>query len=148
MADDKYDLEVRTNAATLYYTERDFSKVGKVMVIPHTTIRYWATQDWWAECMERFSDEYEKKMDVKFRTLITRFLDKAEEEIDSCKPYQAVMAATVLFDKRQILHHKPTSISGKSDAEARLKELGKQMKKVNKDIVKPEEPEKEDAHIH
>lgn len=144
MPEPKYDNEAKLDAVALYYTERDFSAVGKKLGIPHTTIRYWGTQEWWTEAMNRLADEFNRKLDTKFRTLMMDLLDKARSEIDSCKTYQAIVGASILFDKRQVLNHQPTSISGKSDTEARLKVLGAQMKKVNKEITQdPVEENKE-----
>ena len=99
--------------------------------VPAQTIRHWRLQDWFRELVDELQREDDLEVDAKFTKILSKSLDTISDRLDNgdfqydprtgkfvrkqIPAKDATRIADVMFDKRNLLRGKPTSISGKQE---------------------------------
>ena len=112
------------------------------------TIRHWRMEDWFKELIEELRREDDVQVDAKLTTIVSKSLDTLVDRLEQGdfmydpkdgefrrKPLNArdvVKVADIMFDKRNLLRGKPTSISGKEQVSDRLLKLAEEFAKFAK----------------
>jgi len=141
-----YSDEDKRQAVGLYLVLGVMSKVAEQLSIPERTLNTWRTEtEWWNELAadakqattDRIKASIDKTIDLSFREVQDRLengdavLDKKGEIVrKKMSGRDAGIIAGIMVDKRQILSHQPTVISGNVDSRiheymSKFAELGK-----------------------
>lgn len=99
--------------------------------VPAQTIRHWRMQDWFKDLVTEMQREEDIEVDAKFGKILGKALDSVVDRLENGdfmfdkkkgtfvrRPIfikDAVKVADVVFDKRNLLRGKPTSISAKQE---------------------------------
>lgn len=124
--------------------------------VPAQTVRTWRMQDWFKDLIEEIRREDDHEVDAKLTKIVGKALDAVTDRLENGefmydpkrgtftrRPIYAkdvVRIADIMFDKRNLLRGKPTSISQKQEQISdRLLKLAEEFERfVNaKDITPP-----------
>jgi hypothetical protein len=99
--------------------------------VPAQTVRHWRLQDWFKDLVEELRREDDHSTDAKLTGIVNKALDTVVDRLENGdfmfdpkssafvrKPLLAkdvTKIADTMFDKRNLLRGKPTSISGKQE---------------------------------
>lgn len=99
--------------------------------VPAQTVRHWRLQDWFKDLVEELRREDDHSTDAKLTKIVDKALDTVVDRLENGdfmfdpksgdfvrKPLLAkdvTKIADTMFDKRNLLRGKPTSISGKQE---------------------------------
>ena len=99
--------------------------------VPAQTIRHWRLQDWFKDLVSELQREDDYSADAKLTKIVNKALDAVVDRLENGdfmfdpksqefvrKPLLArdvTRIADTMFDKRNLLRGKPTSISGKQE---------------------------------
>ena len=126
--------------------------------VPCQTIRHWRTTDWFKDLVEQIQREDDYEVDAKLTKIVSKSLDVVVDRLENGdfmydfkreefirKPLFARDVARIadsMFDKRNLLRGKPTSISSKQEQISdRLAKLALEFERfVNAKEVKEEIP--------
>lgn len=99
--------------------------------VPAQTIRHWRLEDWFKDLVSEIQREDDIEVDAKLTKIVSKSLDTLVDRLENGdfmfdpktsrfvrKPLMArdiTRVADVMFDKRNLIRGKPTSISGKQE---------------------------------
>ena len=99
--------------------------------VPAQTIRHWRAMDWFKDLVNELQREDDYSADAKLTKIVNKALDTVVDRLENGdfmfdpksssfvrKPLKATdvtRIADTMFDKRNLLRGKPTSISGKTE---------------------------------
>ena len=99
--------------------------------VPCQTVRHWRLQDWFKDLVDELQREDDHSTDAKLTKIVDKALDTVVDRLENGdfmynskknefvrKPLLAkdvTKIADTMFDKRNLLRGKPTSISGKQE---------------------------------
>ena len=152
-----YTDEDRRKAVVLYLTLGNFTAVAKQTGFPVRTITDWRhNAEWWNEIAagvdqektDRIKASIDKIIDSALKNTLDR-LENGDEVVGKdgnkirkkMSGRDTAIVGAVYFDKRQVLSHQPTNITGNVDARlteylAKFEELGRQM--INTRVIEGE----------
>jgi hypothetical protein len=126
-----YPEKKRIEVATAHAMGLSSGMVAAATGVPAQTVRYWRMQDWFKDLVEEIRREDDNTVDAKLTNLVTKSLDVITDRLENGdfmydsklgqfvrKPISAQVVnkiADTMFDKRNLLRGKPTSISGKQE---------------------------------
>lgn len=133
-----YDDEQRRSACAIYQILGSLKKVSDQTGICPRTLSDWKNSEWWAEYAEHIKQETNDEIVAGYSRIILKTMDIVEDRLDNgdakvvkvgtgyeivqvpIAGKDAALIGAIGTDKRQILLHQPTSISGKEDSMADL----------------------------
>lgn len=99
--------------------------------VPSQTIRHWRMQDWFKDLVSEMQREEDIEVDAKFTKILNKSLDSVVDRLENGdfmfdkkkgtfvrRPIyikDAAKVADLVFDKRNLLRGKPTTISAKQE---------------------------------
>lgn len=99
--------------------------------VPRQTIRHWRLEDWFKDLISEIQREDDNNVDAKLTKIVSKSLDNVVDRLENGdymydpkqgkfirKPMtgrDTARVADIMFDKRNLLRGKPTSISGKQE---------------------------------
>ena len=113
--------------------------------INRKTIRRWIQEkdpDFWA-AVEKANDEFEKSLKQKIVGILNDQLDNIMSKGKELTAKESSIIFGILFDKKQLIENKPTSISKAINVEKKLAEVSEALKKHAG--AAPDMPRAEDA---
>ncbi len=130
----------RMRAAAVYATNENVTEVAKETGIAKNTIYSWIhrNDEEFFKHVYRIRDHLDKRLDAKMSQILELSLQKMHESIASDKkhpPREYGSVFATVFDKRQVIRGKPTSIGAKSGKEL-IKDLKKEFEKEGKEQLK------------
>ncbi len=109
------------------------------------TIRHWRMEEWFKELIEELRRDEDIQVDAKLTKIVNKSLETIVDRLENGdfmfdpkegefrrKPLNArdvVKVADIMFDKRNLLRGKPTTISGKEQISDRLLKLAEDFKR-------------------
>jgi len=142
----------------VYYTKEDKFRAGAIWAwngnqmqtqretgIDRRTIRTWIQEkeaDFWVG-VDKANDEFEKSLKQKIVGLLTAQLDNIISKGKELTAKESSVIFGILFDKKQLMENKPTSISKAINVEKKLAEVSEALKKHAG--AAPDMPRAEDA---
>lgn len=120
----KYTDQDRQYVALLFVTYGNLQKVSDLSGIARTTLHYWKQSDWWNDLINYVRLEKKEELNANYQRLLDKTVKVIEKQLDTdeVKAMDAAKIHGIMFDKRQILNHMPTSISSTSN----ISDLAKQ----------------------
>lgn len=138
--------------------------------VPTQTIRHWRLQDWFKDLVDEIRREDDHEVDAKLTKIVGKSLDAVVDRLENgdfmFNPKQGKFVrrpvyardvtriADIMFDKRNLLRGKPTSISGKQEQISdRLVKLAIEFerfvkaKTIEGEVIKDAIPESETTQI-
>ena len=110
--------------------------------VPANTVRQWRMQEWFKDLVEEIQREDDYQADAKLTKIVSKSLDTIVDRLENGdftydykekqfvrKPLSTrdvVKMADIMFDKRNLLRGKPTTISGKEQVGDRLLKLAEE----------------------
>lgn len=136
----------KLEAVTTYLATGNYSETSVLVNVPRPTIIAWSQSDWWASTIENIRSGEGQLTDNKMSKIIDKALDMLMDHINDgdyiydgqrgklvkvpMKAADMNKVASTLFDKRQLIRNKPTTIkSSAEDTEARLLKLAQEFSK-------------------
>ena len=138
-----HSLEKKKQAVLLYMLHGSSFQVSRRLGIPAVTIRGWKQQDWWRELEITLQQENQDFMNASYNRILKESAQVIENKLKD-KDLKALDAAKIhgiIFDKRQILNMRPTTINANATKINQLQEQFDrflQAKEVEVEIVKDE----------
>lgn len=121
----------RIEAATAHAMGLSAPLIEAATGVPAQTIRHWRMSDWFRDLVEEIRREDDNTVDAKLTNIVSKSMDVILDRLDNGdfmfdpkeggfvrKPLAAKDAnriADTMFDKRNLLRGKPTSISSKQE---------------------------------
>ena len=120
----RYTDEDRQYVVLLFLTYGNLQKVSDISGIARTTLHYWKQSVWWNDLIDYVRLEKQDELNANYQRLLDKTVKVIEKQLDSdeVKAMDAAKIHGIMFDKRQILNHRPTSISSTSN----ISDLAKQ----------------------
>jgi hypothetical protein len=133
----------KIKAVASYLVLGDASKVEEVTGIPAGTIRYWKTQPWWFELVQKVAREQDEKIKSRFTHIINKTQDVILDRIDNGetiltkdgrliqKPISAkdaAIIASIAVEKRKIIQDSERQLSDDLSTKERLEKLSEEFK--------------------
>lgn len=134
-----YDIEKKTDAATLYCVYGSFEEVAKLTDVPIPTLRLWRQEPWWVEIQKQIFQEQNEKLSGQISRVLNTTIENLEDRLlhgDTTynpktgeitrKPIEAKVLASLfesLSHQRRITRGEPTAISAKIGVSDRLNQL-------------------------
>lgn len=132
----------RIEVATAHVMGLTGPQIAVATGVPANTIRQWRMQDWFKDLVEEIQREDDYQADAKLTKIVSKSLDVIVDRLENGdfmydpkegdfkrKPLAArdvVKVADIMYDKRNLLRGKPTTISGKDQVSDRLMKLAEQ----------------------
>ena len=126
-----YPEKKRIEVATAHAMGLSSTMIAAATGVKAQTVRVWRMQDWFKDLVEEIRREDDNTVDAKLTNLVTKSLDVITDRLErgdfmydyktkewTRKPLSAQVVnkiADTMFDKRNLLRGKPTSISGKQE---------------------------------
>lgn len=126
-----YPEKKRIEVATAHAMGLSSTMISAATGVKAQTVRVWRMQDWFKDLVEEIRREDDNTVDAKLTNLVTKSLDVITDRLERGdfmynqktgefvrKPLNAQTVnkiADTMFDKRNLLRGKPTSISGKQE---------------------------------
>ena len=135
--------EKKRQAVLLYMLHGSSFQVSRRLGVPPTTIRSWKRTEWWRELQVTLQQENQDYMNASYDRILKESAQVIENKLKD-KDLKALDAAKIhgiIFDKRQILNMKPTTINANATKINQLQEQFDrflQAKEVEVEIVKDE----------
>ena len=138
-----HDLETKRQAAILYLTYGTSIEVSKRLGIPDGTVRTWKRTEWWTELQNSLKQEHHDKLNANYNRIIDKSAQLIEKQLENqeIKALDVAKIHGIIFDKRQILNMRPTTINANATKINQLQEQFDrflQAKEVEVEIVKDE----------
>ena len=111
-----YTNEDKQYVALMYLQYGNTLKVAEITNIPRTTIVGWQKESWWQELLVIVRQENKDELNGIYTRLLKKSADLIENQLNKgdLKALDAAKIHGIMFDKRQILNHEPTSITSSS----------------------------------
>ena len=126
-----YPEKKRIEVATAHAMGLSSTMISAATGVKAQTVRFWRMQDWFKDLVEEIRREDDNTVDAKLSNLVSKSLDVITDRLERGdfmydqklgefvrKPLTAQVVnkiADTMFDKRNLLRGKPTSISGKQE---------------------------------
>ena len=126
-----YPEKKRIEVATAHAMGLSSTMISAATGVQAQTVRFWRMQDWFKDLVEEIRREDDNTVDAKLTNLVSKSLDVITDRLENGdfmfdqksgsfvrKPISAQVVnkiADTMFDKRNLLRGKPTSISGKQE---------------------------------
>lgn len=126
-----YPEKKRIEVATAHAMGLSSTMIAAATGVKAQTIRVWRMQEWFKDLVEEIRREDDNTVDAKLTNLVSKSLDVITDRLERGdfmydqktgafvrKPLNAQVVnkiADTMFDKRNLLRGKPTSISGKQE---------------------------------
>lgn len=126
-----YPEKKRIEVATAHAMGLSSTMISAATGVKAQTVRVWRMQDWFKDLVEEIRREDDNTVDAKLTNLVAKSLDVITDRLERGdfmynqktgefvrKPLNAQTVnkiADTMFDKRNLLRGKPTSISGKQE---------------------------------
>ena len=123
--------KTRIEVATAHAMGLNAPMIEVATGVPTQTIRHWRTMDWFKDLVAELQREDDYSADAKLTKIVNKALDTVVDRLENGdfmfdpksqkfvrKPLLArdvTKIADTMFDKRNLLRGKPTSISGKQE---------------------------------
>ena len=127
----KHSKDDKARAAAIWALCGNQKETERQTGIYRKTIAYWINNkdpDFW-DFVAKAREEFDKALSGKIIDTMDRLLNKVVGNIDALSPKEALWCYAVLFDKRQLIENKPTSISARTDFTKRLQDVSEQLAK-------------------
>ena len=135
-----YTNEEKQHAAFMYLQYGNTVKVAAVTGIPQSTIADWVKRPWWQELITIVRQENKDELNGIYTRLLKKSADLIENQLNKgdLKALDAAKIHGIMFDKRQILNHEPTSITSSSKISDLQQQFETYMraKDITADVVK------------
>jgi hypothetical protein len=133
----------KIKAVASYLVLGDASKVEEVTGIPAGTIRYWKTQPWWFDLVQKVAREQDEKIQSRFTNIINKTQEVILDRIENGetiitkdgklvqKPISAkdaAIIAAISVEKRKILRDSDRQTSEDLSTKERLERLSEEFK--------------------
>lgn len=135
----------RIEVATAHAMGLNAALIEAATGVPKMTVRAWRQQDWFKDLLSELQREDDSQVDAKLTKIVGKSLDLIVDRLEQGdfmwdkenrefvrKPLYAkdiTKIADIMYDKRNLLRGKPTSISGKEQLTDRLIKLAEDFAK-------------------
>ena len=135
-----YTAQDKEYAAIVFLMYGSIQKVSKITGIPDRTLYQWSKKEWWENLVAAIREQNSEELNANFSRLITKSVKVIENQLDKgeVKALDAAKIMGISFDKRQILNHKPTTITSTtkiSDLQQQFEDYLK-AKDITADVVR------------
>jgi hypothetical protein len=140
-----YNREEKMRAGAIWAWNGNQMRTERETGINRKTIRRWIQEkdpDFWA-AVEKANDEFEKSLKQKIVGLLNAQLDNIISKGKELTAKESSVIFGILFDKKQLIENKPTSISKAINVEKKLAEVSEALNKHAG--AAPDMPRAEDA---
>ena len=127
----KHSIVDKARAAAIWDLCGNQKETERQTGIYRKTIAYWINNkdpDFW-DYVAKAREEFDKALSGKMIDTMDRLLTKVVGNIEALSPKDALWCYAVLFDKRQLVENRPTTISARTDFTKRLKDVSDQLAK-------------------
>lgn len=111
-----YTKEQRAHALATWVVTGNLTRTSEATGVPISTLHGWVQSEWWQEACEKYRKEEGEILDRRITGAMDRALDRVLDGIHDIDARSAATTFGILFDKRQILRHQPTSIRSDSSS--------------------------------
>ena len=130
-----YTQQQREEVAAVYLTTASLRKTSELTRVAYATIQDWTKQDWWAPAVDRIRSQYQEELEARISSALFKALDQLDDRLNNgdvsvtkhgdvvrhpVRARDLGIISSILFDKRQIIRHQPTSITA---SDSRLQTL-------------------------
>ncbi len=124
-----YDTVLTVAADSL--TDRNLERVSRKHGVPQQTVWQWSKQAWWEPLLSELRSEHSAELEAAYLGCVFNGIEAVRERLElgdwhmtkdgpvrmPIKGLDAAKIVGIFFDKRQVLRHQPTSISGSTPSE-------------------------------
>lgn len=134
-----YDMDRKTEAATLYCVYGNVKEVAKILDLPEKVLKEWKQEPWWFEIQKQVFIEQNEELAAKLSTTLAKTIDEINERLENGdytynpktgnvtrKPMEAKVVAGIfdsLAHQRRLTRGEPTQLTAKVGVDDRLKRL-------------------------
>lgn len=134
-----YNMEKKTDAATLYCVYGSYEEVAKLTDVPVPILKQWKQEPWWIDIQKQVFQEQNEKLSGQISRVLNTTIENLEDRLvngDTTynpktgeitrKPIEAKVLASLfesLSHQRRITRGEPTAISARVGVDDRLKTL-------------------------
>ncbi len=130
-----YTSEQKQEVAATFLSTGSLNRTAELTNTPPTTVQQWAHTEWWHTLLGTLREQYREELEARISTALFKSLDQIDERLNNgdvtvtkmgdivrhpIRARDLGIIASILFDKRQIIRHQPTSITA---SDSRLQTL-------------------------
>lgn len=130
-----YSRDDKLQAAVAYVLSGSQVKAAESIGCTRQAIGHWQNigDEVWLECLEKAREAYDADLPHKLSGAMERILGKMLDGLDEARAKDCATMFGILFDKRQVISNKPTSIpASAADMERRLKDIAERLESKTK----------------
>jgi len=133
----QYSDEQRRQAVALYIRHGVMSVVARHIDIPERTLNHWKTTEWWDDVAAEICQGIEDELRAGLRNVSLEGTRQALKQLESgeMKGKDAMITASIAYDKLRLSENRPTRITGSSQVEDLAAQLAKLSSQVNAKVV-------------
>lgn len=142
-----YSVDQQTEIAATYLSTGSIARTSELTSVPLTTIHTWSKTEWWHAVLDRLRTEYKAELEARVSSALFKALDQIDERLNNgdvsvtkdgsvvrhpIRARDLSILTSILFDKRQIIRHEPTSITA---SDSRLQSLADKLQQLTPKLV-------------